>query len=112
MKNISFAIIALVTFQIGSFSCSTAQACESFEECISYRETEVQIPVNLKGTPTERILKGQKIPHPQEIDVLKAIAFKLDEISKKLGYMDSFGMQPLCKGCGAGLPPCEEDKSK
>lgn len=61
------------------FWTNTAMACDSYEECMKVKDDWVWVVGNGK-----RYKDPVKV-YPSDARVLKAIAFKLDEISKKLG---------------------------
>lgn len=78
MKRIylTFAVILL---------CSPALACDSFEECMkpSTRSVQyVEMAIKSKADPVEKT-RIYEVP-ASDSNVQRAIAFKLDEISKKL----------------------------
>ena len=68
MKNFIFLML---------LSCSTASACESYEDCIQWKTLRNGLPGGGKTTAEGTLYA------PSEYEVLKAIAYKLDEISRQ-----------------------------
>lgn len=72
--------------------CTTASACESYEECIGYADSikPFDCTVLFEGKPTDikcqELVSNNGSYKEATYFYTKAIAYKLDEISKKLSH--------------------------
>lgn len=84
--DITLAIVVIVAMLVIGFMCGRAWACDSFDECMEH--TSGAIP------------SAQGADSFYEQEYLKAIAYKLDEISKKLDKPKDKPMPEWCADHG------------